>query len=99
MVEGGDINYYDLEVEVGREVFVEKRAGDEEVGDEVEGWCGVYYYWDAEADEWSKPVMKKAEMKIMRMKMVELLVSMVMMWLEVEKNTIKRMKDKFDLTS
>ena len=37
MVEGGDINYYDLEVEVGREVFVEKRAGDEEVGDEVEG--------------------------------------------------------------
>ena len=39
---------------------------------------------DAEADEISKPVKKKAELK-MRMKMVELLVSMVMMWLEVEK--------------
>ena len=40
---------------------------------------------DAEADEISKPVKKKAELKMMRMKMVELLVSMVMMWLEVEK--------------
>ena len=40
---------------------------------------------DAEADKLSKPVKKKAELKMMRMKMVELLVSMVMMWLEVEK--------------
>ena len=67
MVEG-DINYYDVDVDVER--------------------MGIYIIiivGDVEADEWSKPVKKRAEMKMMRMKMVELLVSMMMMRLEVEK--------------